>query len=54
MRIEAEWQRDRAAKERYYAAEGEHADSATAAPPLSPIAEGPTWWSRMKGWLGKR
>jgi len=51
-RIEAEWQRDRVAKETYYATGSEAAVSDSKALP-APIAAGPTWWSRVRGWFRK-
>jgi len=52
-RIEAEWQRDRAAKDSYYAADDEQSSWATATPLPTPIDEGSSWWSRMRGWFRK-
>ena len=49
-RIEAEWRRDRAAKESYYAEDEAITDETPVNP--SPLAVAPTWWSRAKAWLG--
>jgi hypothetical protein len=54
QRVEAERQRDRVAKERHYAAEGESAPRETATPAQLPIAARPSWWSRVIGWFGKQ
>jgi hypothetical protein len=53
-RIEAEWQRDRAAKEEYYAPQDEPTARETATPAPPPVAAGPSCWSRVKGWFGER
>jgi len=52
--VEAEWQRDRAAKERYYADEGELAPRETGSLGSAPIPVAPMWWSRVKDWFAKR
>lgn len=51
--IEAEWQRDRTAKDRYYTVEGETAARETVRP-TAPITPTPTWWARVTGWFGQR
>lgn len=48
-RVEAEWQRDRAAKESYYAEKEPAAAEPSATLPTLP--EAPTRWTRVKRWL---
>jgi len=49
-RIEAEWQRDRTAKERYFESESETACNETAELPAK-ITTRPNWSKRMKNWF---
>ena len=48
-RIEAEWRRDRTAKESYYAQEQTAVPDLPAAPSVPPAA--PSWWMRVRNWL---
>lgn len=52
-RIEAEWQRDRAAKEQYYSMESEPPDRETAPSAPPQIVAAPTLWARAKDWFRK-
>ncbi len=52
-RIEAERQRDRTAKRRYYEAEDDTSRGETVRLPAK-IAAGPSWLNRVKVWFGNR
>ena len=53
-RIEAEGQRDRAAKERYYESEDEISLSETTEPLIKKTKAGAAWWTNVKVWFGRR